>query len=522
MTHKQNDNCVVLARVSSRAQEEEGYSLDAQERLAAEYIPKNSLRCLKQYRIAETASKSKERQIFNEMMKYIQKNRVKHLVVEKVDRLTRSFKDMVMIDEWLEDDGDRCVHLIKDGLVMNKYSRSQDKLNWGVKVLFAKNYTDNLREEVLKGRKEKLAAGWLPGKPPYGYKTVGEKGRKIHIPDDSKIRLVQQLFKEYLDPNQSLSSLTLYAEKIGMRTDKGRPFSRSAITENILMNPFYIGINRWQGIDYPGAQQKCIDEELFKAVQIKMKRKTGSKYQRHNPVYRNMIQCFDCGGTITWEFQKSVWYGHCNRYRGCPKKPYVKQDEIDEQIYEHFDKLLCPSSEIVEWIIGALKVKHQNDMYDYSASIDLLRQEKDRKKRQLDILYEDRLSERISPLKYDEISKKLIEEQKTLDEDILNMASKSREQLLTGIRILEKSQQASKVYSSKSPEDKRRLLNELFTDIHLDGKELHVKQNRYTQAISKRVQKHRKLEVDFRTKKITPINGGDPSLHEALLSVWRA
>jgi site-specific DNA recombinase len=40
------------------------------------------------------------------------------------------------------------VHLIKDELVMYKHSRSQDKLNWGVKVLFAKNYTDNLREEV--------------------------------------------------------------------------------------------------------------------------------------------------------------------------------------------------------------------------------------------------------------------------------------------------------------------------------------------------------------------------------------
>src|SRR4051812_26772576 len=105
------DKCVVLARVSSRAQEEEGYSLDAQERLADEYCSKKQLKTLRVFRITETASKAKERQVFGEMMKYIVKNRIKVLVVEKADRLTRSFKDMVMIDDWLEADDTRQVHL---------------------------------------------------------------------------------------------------------------------------------------------------------------------------------------------------------------------------------------------------------------------------------------------------------------------------------------------------------------------------------------------------------------------------
>lgn len=63
-------------------------------------------------------------------------------------------------------------------------------------------------------------------------------------------------------------------------------------------------------------------------------------------------------------------------------------------------------------------------MYDYSASVEQLRQEHDRKKRQLDILYGDRLSERISLEWYDEMSKRIIQEQADLEERITGMVGR--------------------------------------------------------------------------------------------------
>ena len=79
MITQETKKCVVLARVlSSRAQDEEGYSLDAQERLSEEYCSKKQLRTAKLFRITETASKAKERRVFNEMMKYLVKNRIKN------------------------------------------------------------------------------------------------------------------------------------------------------------------------------------------------------------------------------------------------------------------------------------------------------------------------------------------------------------------------------------------------------------------------------------------------------------
>jgi len=132
---------------------------------------------------------------------------IKILICEKVDRFTRNFKDAVMIDDWLDEDEERQVHMVKDSLVLRKNSRSQDKLNWGVRIIFAKNYIDNLSEEVKKGQKEKLAQGWLPCRPKPGYKTIGERGHKTHVPDETTAPLMRKFFEQYSDGDCSVKKL---------------------------------------------------------------------------------------------------------------------------------------------------------------------------------------------------------------------------------------------------------------------------------------------------------------------------
>src|SRR3989339_777616 len=127
--------CIIFCRVSSKEQEETGYSLPAQEKYLKEYCYKKELAIDKVFKISESASGEKQRDKFGEMLKYVKDKKLKIIVCEKADRLTR-------------------------------------------------NYIDNLSEEVKKGQKAKIEAGWLPTKPPLGYKTVGEKGHKIHVIDD--------------------------------------------------------------------------------------------------------------------------------------------------------------------------------------------------------------------------------------------------------------------------------------------------------------------------------------------------
>jgi hypothetical protein len=62
----------------------------------------------------------------------------------------RNIKDWVTVD-----DLDIEIHFVKDNRIISKDSRSNDKFIHGINVLMAKNYVDNLSEEVKKGMWEK-------------------------------------------------------------------------------------------------------------------------------------------------------------------------------------------------------------------------------------------------------------------------------------------------------------------------------------------------------------------------------
>ena len=61
---------LALARVSSREQEREGFSLDVQEEALRKYAERQDGTIVKFFRIAETASKNDERETFKILMAY--------------------------------------------------------------------------------------------------------------------------------------------------------------------------------------------------------------------------------------------------------------------------------------------------------------------------------------------------------------------------------------------------------------------------------------------------------------------
>ncbi|MFI5270978.1 MAG: recombinase family protein, partial [Candidatus Saccharimonadales bacterium] len=113
---------MILARVSTKGQEDEGYSLDSQVKLLQSYCDTHDLRVKRTYKIAESASKSVQRSIFKSAMEYIEDNGIKHLIIEKVDRHVRNLHDAVETHDWLMADENKRVHFVKDTLVMHKNS----------------------------------------------------------------------------------------------------------------------------------------------------------------------------------------------------------------------------------------------------------------------------------------------------------------------------------------------------------------------------------------------------------------
>jgi site-specific DNA recombinase len=148
---------VIYARVSSKEQEKEGFSIPAQLKLLREYAAANSLAVAQEYVDVETA-KQTGRAAFGEMVAYLKSHpSVRVMLVEKTDRLYRNLKDWVTVDEL-----DVEMHFPKEGVVLSRESRSSEKFMHGIKVLMAKNYIDNLSEEARKGMQEKAEQGIWP------------------------------------------------------------------------------------------------------------------------------------------------------------------------------------------------------------------------------------------------------------------------------------------------------------------------------------------------------------------------
>lgn len=96
------EQAIIWARVSTKEQSEEGYSLDAQVKMLLDYATKHNLKVVKKFIVPESASGKQERKKFQEMLQYLQNNpKIKHVLFEKVDRATRNFKDSVKLNDWL-------------------------------------------------------------------------------------------------------------------------------------------------------------------------------------------------------------------------------------------------------------------------------------------------------------------------------------------------------------------------------------------------------------------------------------
>jgi len=178
---------ILYARVSSKDQEREGYSIPAQQKLLREYAQKNGFQILREFVDVETA-KATGRKQFGEMVRFLEATPTcRTVLVEKTDRLYRNFRDCVTLED-LEIE----IHLPKEGQIISKESKSQAKLVHGIQVVISRNYIENLREEVRKGMREKAEQGIYPSRPPLGYRN-----NKLEHTIEVTFRAILQLFGKW-------------------------------------------------------------------------------------------------------------------------------------------------------------------------------------------------------------------------------------------------------------------------------------------------------------------------------------
>lgn len=468
------NKAVIYCRVSSREQEETGYSLPAQEKLLKEYARRKDLEISKVFSVAESASGSKQRKVFSEMIDYLDKNKIPNLLCEKVDRLTRNLKEAVIANDWVEENAERQIHFVKQNLVVHKNAKSDEKFRWDIEIVLAKKYISNLSEEVKKGQKEKLAQGWLPTKPPLGYKTIGEKGHKTHIIEQEKAPFIRKMFELYSTGNYSTPTLVEFMHKEGLRNNAGKKVGKSRLYD-LLSDPFYCGQMKWNDQVFPAKHEPIITKELFDLVQEKMNRKFKiPQYQKHLPVFKAKIDCAECGGLITWEIQKGHWYGHCNHYKNCSQKVWWREEKVEEALFPLFDKVAPKTDKVLKIIEKALKESHSDEIDYHSSSIGAINKSLEIAQRRLEAIYEDKIDRKISPEFYNRKFAEYTKDKEEALELLRKLNEGNTKYYQAGYAIHELASKATEIYKSPKAtnEDRRLLLSKIFSNLTLNTNEI--------------------------------------------------
>ena len=455
---------VVYARVSSKEQEKEGFSIPAQLKLLKEYAAAQGFTVAQEYVDVETA-KQTGRAAFGEMVAYLKAHpAIRVLLVEKTDRLYRNLKDWVTIDE-LEVE----IHLPKEGVVLSRESRSSEKFMHGIKVLMAKNYIDNLSEEARKGMQEKAEQGIWPTKTPLGYRNVaGPDGKKIIATDPDVAPIVSKLFEWYATGRYSLQEAARKAREAGLAHRKSGAKVPVSTLHTILRNRLYTGQFEWNGKLIQGKHEPLVSVELWERVQGVLDGRFAKKHRRmtHDFAFSGLIACAKCGCSVVGEIKKQRYvYYHCTGYadkcQGNPascRRRYVREKVLESQFTALLGRLQF-DDEVLAWVREALHASHADERREHGEAIRRLQAEHQRLGDRINAMYLDKLDGRVDAAFFDKMSSGWRAEQNRCLREIERHEAAEQSYMDEGVQILELARNAQRLFERQEPREKRRLLN---------------------------------------------------------------
>ncbi len=454
-------SAVIYARVSSREQEREGYSIPAQRKLLAEYARLRGF-CVQCEFIDVESAKNPGRKEFGAMLRLLQSDpQCRTVLVEKTDRLYRNRTDSIAFEELIEKRNVE-IHLVKEGRVIAKDSRSQDKFMHDIHVAVAKHYSENLREEVKKGMREKAEQGIYPGHAPFGYKN-NTATRSIEV-DPQRAPLLRKIFEVYASGEHSLTTL----RKTILR-ETGVQISR-AYLEIVLKNPFYIGRFIWQGIEYKGTHEPLVSLELFQRVQDTFAGRNKPKYRKHSFAFAGLLTCAHDGCAVTTELQKGKYvYYRCTHGRGKCSLPYMREQDVSERLGELLKQIYVPET-IARTVVDSLHADLNRSEQKRQEQVAGLHQRLAALRTRMDQLYEDKLEAKISEAFWARKQAEYSEQERSVETALSGLSHPlTPDCLLTVERTFELAQRAHALYLTRNHAERGQLLKTVLLNCATDG-----------------------------------------------------
>lgn len=310
---------VVIAkyiRVSTDKQREEGYSVDIQKERLDGYVksvfPRTEFEVeYREYVDDGYSGGSLDRPRMNDLIQDVKNGEVTHVVVLKLDRLSRSQKDtLYLIEDVFLPHGVAFISMGESFNTATAFGRAVV----GILSVFAQLERENIYERTRSGMQKRVEEGYWPGggRVPYGYDYDREQG--ILIPNPHEAQMVQMVFDLYLKGY----AMQTIAEMCGINHEK--------IVYGILTRKTNLGLIVYNDVEYQGRHQAIISPELYQKAQAMMKVRSNRKLVTATEhLFTGLIRCGKCGAKM--RYQK--WGKNGDKlvcYSQQPSKPNLVHD----------------------------------------------------------------------------------------------------------------------------------------------------------------------------------------------------
>lgn len=342
---KQEENeiiCGLYPRVSTEDQSRYGHSLDEQEDRLTKLCEFKGYKIYKVYREEGVSAKNTNRPKFQEMIEDMKNGKINKIIVYKLDRLTRSIRDLETICTMLED------YNCSLESVAEKINTETANGKFFIRMLtiLAQLEIERTSERTKFGLIGAAKKGHLSGKPPLGFKK--EKDSKELIIDEVKADVVRRIFKLYLDGSSVCSICKLFNEEEVLN----RKWATTTV-DKILSNQLYIG-NMEFGKRTNGNNQifedvvpAIIDKTTFECVQKRKEKNLKNFHRKIVYIFMQKIRCPKCN---------KIMGGSSSTSRDKTKHTYYKCANCNTRINEKkIEKSL---------------MKFLNDMLDFFLIVD--------------------------------------------------------------------------------------------------------------------------------------------------------
>ena len=306
------NNCIIYTRVSSKEQEE-GYSLDTQQKAIENFREQRKLNCLASFGgFFESASKG-ERAEFNRMITFARKSKekVSFILVAHSDRFDRKGANGIYITETLRKEN---IRLLSVSNPVDTFT-PEGKFSQNIQFVVSEFDNDQRRLKCGNGMRDMLLDGYWPSRVPAGYSQKMEKGvQTITVNETGKI--LRKAFEWKAENKYNNLEIIKKLNALGVKMTK----SRLSVT---FKNPFYCGVlvhNMLDGKVIEGKHEKLISKELFIQINNLGSKNPKGKHAKEfeNVPLKHFIKCGECGTPFSGYLvrKKNLWYYKCNKV-GC-------------------------------------------------------------------------------------------------------------------------------------------------------------------------------------------------------------